>query len=68
MRIIIDIDEARDARNRNRKCVRVRTKRYTGADDPVPVHNSGIEIYNALKEIFDSAFTGGIMIHQGEQK
>lgn len=66
MRIIIDIDEAKD--ERRRKAVRVRTKWYTGEKDPVPVHNSGIEIYNALKEIFDSAFVGGIMIHQGEVK
>ena len=66
MRIIIDIDEAKDARKR--KAVRVRTKWYTGENDPVPVHNSGIEIYNALKEIFDSAFVGGIMEHKGEQK
>ena len=66
MRIIIDIDEAKD--ERRRKAVRVRTKYYTNAQDPVPVHNSGIEIYDALKEIFDSAFTGGIMEHKGEQK
>ena len=66
MRIIIDIDQARDTNGR--KAVRVRTKYYTGEKDPVPVHNSGIEIYEALKEIFDSAFTGGIMEHKGEVK
>ena len=66
MRIIIDIDEAKDGHKR--KAVRVRTKYYTGEKDPVPVHNSGIEIYEALKEIFDSAFTGGIMEHKGDVK
>ena len=66
MRIIIDIDEAKD--ERRRKAVRVRTKYYAKAQDPVPVHNSGIEIYTALKEIFDSAFVGGIMEHKGEVK
>jgi hypothetical protein len=66
MRIIIDIDQAKD--DRKRKAVRVRTKYYTGEKDPVPVHNSGIEIYNAIKDIFDTAFVGGIMEHKGEVK
>lgn len=66
MRIIIDIDEARDANGK--KAVRCRTKWYANSADAVAVHNSGVEIYEGLKEIFDSAFTGGIMVHQGEVK
>ena len=66
MRIILDIDEAKDAKGK--KAVRCRTKWYANSADAVAVHNSGVEIYDALKEIFDTAFVGGIMIHQGEQK
>lgn len=66
MRIIIDIDVARDSHGK--RSVRARTKWYANAKDDLRVHNCGVEIYNALKEIFDSAFVGGIMIHQGEVK
>ena len=66
MRIIIDIDSARDANGK--KATRVRTKWYSSAKDAAWVRNAGVEIYEGLKEIFDTAYVGGIMIHQGEVK
>lgn len=66
MRIIIDIDEAKN--EHGKRSIRARTKWYANAKDDLRVHNCGVEIYNALKEIFDSAFVGGIMEHKGEVK
>ena len=66
MRIIIDIDQARDSHGK--RAVRARTKWYANAKDDLRVHNCGVEIYEALKDGFGTGFVGGIIEHQGEQK
>ena len=66
MRIIIDISEGRD--KRNRKAVKVRTRYFCGNDDCVRVRNCGVEIYNAIREGFDERMLGGLVEHEGERR
>ena len=65
MRIILDIDMARDEHKRKR--VRLRTKFYRNADDPVVVQNLGVEIYHLMEQGIDTSIEGAIIIHEGEQ-
>lgn len=66
MRIIINIDEAKDGNGK--KAVRVRTGYYFSSGDELRVQNCGVEIYNILKEGFGRGFNGGLVIHEGEKK
>jgi len=66
MRIILDIDETKDANNR--KAVRLRSKYYRSSGDGLRVYNCGIGIYNLLVEAFLDAFHGGVFENLGEQK
>ena len=66
MRIIINIDEARD--EKNQRTIRVRTGYYFSGKDKLRVQNCGVEIYNILKEGFGRGFEGGLIIHEGEKK
>ena len=66
MRIQIDIDEARDVTGR--KAVRVRTRYRRNPRDCVRVANCGIEIYECIKQGFDTAVSGGIIEHLGERQ
>lgn len=66
MRIIINIDQARDADNK--RCVRVRTGYHFNAGDSMRVQNCGVEIYNIIVDGFGKGFTGGEIIHEGLKK
>lgn len=68
MRIIINIDEAKDPDRPGRKTVRVRTGYYFSGGDKLRIQNCGVEIYNILKEGFGRGFEGGLVIHEGERK
>ena len=68
MRIIINIDEAKDPDRPGKKTVRVRTGYYFNSDDELRIQNCGVEIYNILKEGFGRGFEGGLIIHEGEKK
>jgi len=50
MRIIINIDEAKDGNGK--KAVRVRTGYYFSGGDELRVQNCGVEIYGLIKEGF----------------
>lgn len=66
MRIIINIEEGKDANNR--RAVRVRTGYYFNGSDCLRIKNCGIEIYDVIKEGFGRGFEGGVIIHEGERK
>lgn len=68
MRIIINIDEAKDPDRPGKKTVRVRTGYYLSSGDKLRIQNCGVEIYNILKEGFGRGFEGGIIIHEGKKK
>lgn len=69
MRIIVNIDEAKDARGK--KAVRVRLGYYRNSSDCVRVSNCGVEVYNCLKDAFTSGdgggWNGGIIEIEGER-
>lgn len=66
MRIIINIDEGKDANSR--RAVRVRTSYYFNGGDCLRIRNCGIEIYDVIKEGFGRGFEGGVIIHEGKRK
>ena len=66
MRIMINIDEGKDANKR--KAIRVRTNYYFSGDDSLRVRNCGVEIYGVIKEGFGQCFEGGVIQHEGERK
>ena len=68
MRILINIDEAKDPDRPGKKTVRVRTGYYFSGGDELRIQNCGVEIYNVLKEGFGRGFEGGLVIHEGERK
>ena len=65
MRILLNIDEGKDASGR--KAIRIRTNYYHNSNDCLRVRNCGVEIYNLIKEAFTNNFEGGVIIHQGER-
>ena len=65
MRIIINIDEAKDAKGKRN--IRVRTGYHFNTEDKVRVMNCGVEIYDIIKDGFGKGFEGGIIIHEGER-
>ena len=67
MRIIINIDAAKDPNRPGKKAVRVRTGYYLNSGDDLRIQNCGVEIYAALKEGFGRGFEGGEIIHEGER-
>jgi hypothetical protein len=66
MRIIINIDEAKDANGKRN--IRVRTGYYFSGSDKLRVMNCGVEIYDIIKDGFGNGFEGGTIIHEGEKK
>lgn len=66
MRIIININEAKDAKGKRN--IRVRTGYYFNGDDKIRVKNCGVEIYGIIKDGFGKGFEGGTIIHEGEKK
>ena len=68
MRILINIDEAKDPDRPGKKTVRVRTGYQISSGDELRIMNCGVEIYDVIKEGFGSGFEGGLVIHEGERK
>lgn len=68
MRIILNIDSVRDAERRGRKTIRVRTCYQCNAADGLNVVNSGVAIYNTIKEAFGLGIEGGVVVHEGERR
>ena len=66
MRIIINVEEAKDANGK--RAVRLRMGYQHSNGDGLRVTNCGIEIYNLLKEGFENSLTGGIMLFEGERR
>ena len=66
MRIIINVEEAKDANGK--RAVRLRMGYQQNGGDGLRVTNCGIEIYNLLKEGFENSLTGGIMLFEGEKR
>ena len=66
MRIIINVEETKDANGR--RAVRLRMGYQHDDDDCLRVANCGIEIYNLLKEGFESSLKGGVMLFEGERR
>lgn len=66
MRIILNIDTAKDTRGK--KAVRLRCGYYLSSADDIRVSNCGVEIYNYIQEAFEKGFEGGIVIFEGEKK
>lgn len=67
MRIIIDIDTARE---QGRRKIRVRSRFYRNKDDCLRVENAGVVIYNEIERglSFDS-FAGDLIFqHEGEAR
>lgn len=65
MRIIIDVDEARE---QGRKKIRIRSRFYRNSDDCLRVQNAGNAIYNEIVNgLSFKNFEGDLMIkHEGE--
>lgn len=66
MRIIINVEEAKDAKGK--KTVRVRTGYTFNAADCLRIQNCGVEIYKIIVDGFGRGFEGGVMVHEGEWK
>lgn len=67
MRILINIDEVRNAKKQ--KTVRVRIGYDENSSDCMRVYNCGIEIYNLVKEAFTGGgFTGGEVVIEGKRR